>query len=84
MADGTRHHVDDEVCLAVVETGSIAEVEGGRGRARNDVVEMDLQPRFVKLASDERTDQAPAQTVNPHDWCLDHRVSKVPALYPAA
>ena len=84
MADGTRHHVDDEVCLAVVETGSIAEVEGGRGRAGNDVVEMDLQPRFVKLPSDERTDQAAAQTMNPHGVSLGQHVSKVPALYPAA
>ena len=66
VADGARYHVDDEVSLAVVETGSVAEVEGGGRRARNDVVEVDLQPCLVKGASDKRANQPAAKAVNSH------------------
>ena len=80
VADGPRYHVDDEVRLAVVETRGVAKVEGGGGRPRFDVVEMNVQACLVKGASDERANQPTAQTVNPHGWSLGQHASKVPAL----
>jgi len=79
VADGARDHVDDDVSLTVVGGCSITEMEGGRCLSRHDVVQMDLQPRDVELASDKRTDQPSAQTVNPHSRGFGHRASKVPA-----
>ena len=78
MTDGTRDHVDDEVGDGVVGLQSVAQVEGRWRFPQDDVVEMDLQPRFDKFSRDKGAHEAAAKAMDSHGRASDGPVTNLP------